>query len=498
MTSYQQFQELHINFSAIGMEPDNTGGTYFCTPEGAKTIGWAGEDGIHSCFVPGFGELVFTVNPESASGQFVHPVARNFEDFLRLLLACKDVKLIESLYQFDEEGFACWMQQYEATQEQLASLNTLQEAFSISPMEHPVTYIKQLQQDFDYSRIPYAPVYYEETSEPEEEPDQWKVTYDGNFWCAGGQAGREVRVNKTFTWGKETWRIPSVYVCGRGLVVDFCVEKAPEDIKTFIDKWDLQHEAQNHYTRLQQEQMDAENPLRMEVYTHMVVNGRGLKECRGCGVTWIPSSCFAGDDDQTVEKQVLEYYGLDESRCWVIRRKSFSWQTAPITDIASLSVRLERGDRMLQRLRFEVHEAGEQIPFTNPVTGAEHTLTVHAYEKQDFDFQGQPEDGCVYPNQYAQLTYSVHPDLSEEDFWICDCREGDQPQPVDPDKSNAGSAVIGIIGGMDGPVSIYLDDTQKAKCHTAYSALRFEPVDQVHWYMQFREKSMDHTSVPII
>lgn len=499
MTGYQRFQELNINFSAIGMEQDNTSGTYFCTPKGASVIGWAGEDGIHSCFVQGFGDTVFTVNPESPSRKYVHPVARNFEDFLRLLLACKDMKTVEELYHCDEEeGFECWMRRYESTQEQLETLETLQKEFSISPMEHPVTYVRQLQKDFDYSKIPYTQAYYDETSDEEEESEQWKVTYDGNFWGNSGQVGKEIPVGKVFHWGEETWQIPSVYLCGRGLVVDFCVEVEPEAIKAFIDKWDLLHEAEHDYTQRQQEQIREENPLRIEFQPELVVNGRLLKGSRGCGVTWIPQSCIADEDDCLTEKQALEHYGLDESRGWMIARNSFSWQTAPISDIQSLQIRLRHSPVVRQGIQFEIQGAGDQVSFTNPVTGTEHTLTVQAYKKQEIEKQYLPADGLEYPNHYTEMVYTIVPDLSEEDFQVEAWGEVDQPRIINQDNTNASACAFGIIGGADGPVAIFIENEKESTCHTVCSSLHFDPEAKVQWYMKFWEKRTDDISVTLI
>lgn len=76
------------------MERRTENTAYFCTPKGAAIIGWAGVDGIHYCFVDGFGETVFAVSPMNV-GDYVHPVARNFEDLLRLLLSCVDMAALE-------------------------------------------------------------------------------------------------------------------------------------------------------------------------------------------------------------------------------------------------------------------------------------------------------------------------------------------------------------------------------------------------------------------
>ena len=88
MTLYKKYKKLKIDFSQLSLEPGDTSGGYFCTPKGAEIIGWTGVDGIHCCFVKGFGEMVFAVNPSNLPGDYVHPLARSFEDFLRLILAC--------------------------------------------------------------------------------------------------------------------------------------------------------------------------------------------------------------------------------------------------------------------------------------------------------------------------------------------------------------------------------------------------------------------------
>lgn len=499
MTSYQRFNQLNLNFSAIGMEQDDTDGTYFCTPKGAKVIGWAGLDGIHCCFIQGFGEMVFTVNPENMSREYVHPVARNFVDFLRLLLSCKDLKMIEELYHFDEERLTYLMERYESTEEQLAVLDTLQKTFSIAPMEHPVTYVRQLQEDFDYSKLQYTQMYYDEIAENEGESEQWQVTYDGNFWGSTGQIGREIPVNKAFVWGKEKWRIPSIYVvCGRGLVVDFCVEVEPEAIKAFIDKWDLLHEAENTYTQRQYKQMEQEDPRTIEFYPKLMVNGRYMKEERGCSVSWIPQSCIDGGHDLLDAKQAMEHYGLDESRGWLIVRKSFAWQAAPITTIKSLHMHLERAPEMVEEIQFEVDGAGDHVSFTNPITGIEHTLTVQRYEQQEIDLQSLPNDGMEYPNHYTTMTYTLSPDLPEENVRVQDLDEVDRPRIISQKNPELCAAAIGIIGGADGPTAIYIADENCTASHRADSSLRFEPVTQVHWNMEFWEKRLDDISVTLI
>ena len=42
MTLYEKFKNLHIDFSSLGLEQGGSRSDYFCTPKGAKVIGWGG------------------------------------------------------------------------------------------------------------------------------------------------------------------------------------------------------------------------------------------------------------------------------------------------------------------------------------------------------------------------------------------------------------------------------------------------------------------------
>jgi len=101
-TPYERYLKLNNDGSRVGLERGESERNYFCTPKGAEVIGWGSVDGIHYCFVRGFGEMVFSVSPMNTPGNYVHPVARDFRDFLRLLLACGDTAALERVYVY------CW------------------------------------------------------------------------------------------------------------------------------------------------------------------------------------------------------------------------------------------------------------------------------------------------------------------------------------------------------------------------------------------------------
>ena len=64
---FDKFKKLNLDTSPIGLsielrEP------FFCTPIGAQIIGW--DNGIHYCFIKGFKEIVFCVNPETCCNYY--------------------------------------------------------------------------------------------------------------------------------------------------------------------------------------------------------------------------------------------------------------------------------------------------------------------------------------------------------------------------------------------------------------------------------------------
>ena len=158
---YQKFKDLNIDHTAIGLiQPGEAYYRYFCTPRGAEIIGWAGVDGIHYCTIPEFGEMIFAVSPMNV-GDYVHPIAENFLDLLRLLLSCGDMAALEQCYAWDEEQFKAFLIDYPITKEQQAILDTLREAFDLEPIEDAFAYVKALQKSFELSKIPYTEDYYD-------------------------------------------------------------------------------------------------------------------------------------------------------------------------------------------------------------------------------------------------------------------------------------------------------------------------------------------------
>lgn len=107
--TYEKFLRSGMDLAAVGIECCRENTQYFCTPKGASVFGWAGTDGIHFCFIRGFGGMVFSVNPMNSPGDYVHPLSKNFTDFLRLILACKDTSAIEQAWMWNQTQFEAFL-----------------------------------------------------------------------------------------------------------------------------------------------------------------------------------------------------------------------------------------------------------------------------------------------------------------------------------------------------------------------------------------------------
>lgn len=506
MTTYQKFKNLNIIHSAIGLEQSDTDVTYYCTPKDAEIIGWAGVDGIHYCTIPKFCEMIFAVSPMNF-GDCIHPIARNFKDLLRLLLSCGSMDALEQCYAWDEEQFKAFLIDCPTTEEQQAILDTLQEEFSLEPIEDAFAYVKKLQAEFDLSQIPYTEDYYDPdmNAAASVKPTEWKVTYGGGFWENEGNAGVEVPINKSFYWGEEKWYIPSVYICDKGLVIDYFMEADPEEIKKFIDKWDLFNEARHRYTKEQQELIRREHPLNVSFDGHITLNGQELQSDRGCGVSWLTKACLPQGSCSDAETElILEHYGLDTERAWSIHRCSYRWGEANVLDIQSLTVRMERQRENISGQHFKTPAVGESISLTHPLTGRVYTLTVHEVEQQELPERAFRDPDMEYPSHYLAMSYSLEPDISGRNFMIQDYAKGDRPRQKKRDPNEfapvafCDAAVIGVIGGADDSAAVAMGQSAP-KLHAACSSLHFEHItDGVEWHLIVSEKLMEDVAVTLV
>ena len=502
----KSFKKTKIDLSLLGFDMNGDFELYYCTPKKAQIIASSGVDGIHYCTVPLFGEIIFAVSPMNF-GDCVHPIARSFEDLLRLLLHCGDIAALEQCYAWDEEQYKAFLIDNPVTEKQQAVLDEIKSKFSLEPISDSFAYVKELQAEFDLSQIPYTEDYYEPemNAAAPEVPTEWAVYFDHGFWNqnAKGKPGEEIVLNKTFSWGDEIWHIPAVYSCSKGLVIDFCVEIQPEKEKAFIDKWYPVIENDANIINELREQIEQENPMEVAFRPHLHVNGKEIIATHGTSISWIPENCLPDGSIREIEsKEVIKHYGLDESQGWVFYRWSCPWSTKRKPEIKSISVKLERELVTIQGVHFKNPSVGDVITFVNPIHNTEHKLTVLGYEKQEFSGIGFQNEQYEFPTLHTAMTYTLEPELSGRNFWVRDSLQNEQPKrkyhsQFEPQASNDACS-IGIIGGADGPTAVFVSDGQNSEHHRALSALRFEYADDIEWKIVFREKLMEDIETELL
>lgn len=497
MKLYDKIQKSNIDLRPLGLDSCSSEITYYCTPEHAKILGWAGVDGIHYCTIPKFGEMIFAVSPMNF-GDCVHLIARNFEDLLRLLLSCTDMGALEQCYAWNEEQFKAFLTDYPATSEQQEVLARIQREYGLVPMEDAFGYVKKLQAEFDLSQIPYTDDYYDPdmNAAAPERSEPWEVYFDSS-----DRPGTEIALDSCFTWNDEIWHIPAVYLFSKGIVVDFCVEIDPEREKAFIEKWEPSRIEEERLTQELQNQIDRENPLNIEFRPYLTVNGKQLTNKCGMATSWIPASCLPSDvQNDRKAGRVIKHYGLDETRAWSFHRNAFLWKTNRKPAMKSMSLKLEREAVQIDGLHFRNLSVGDVLTFIHPVFGTEHKLTVLEYEQQELTPQAFADSKYEFPTHYTAMTYALEPEIPNKNFQVTDCLDSDRPRrrienDYEPEAA-IGACAVSIIGGTDGPTAIILSDRNtKTTSYTALSSLHFEPQNDVEWKMIFSEKLIEDMEV---
>lgn len=320
-----------------------------------------------------------------------------------------------------------------------------------------------------------------------------------------------------------------------------------EDCQSRETIWKLV-ETEPDFSEEERRQIERENPFTWEFRPHIFVNGKELEQGQGCSTSWNP--WLQGGTSETVcaqeagaeelegegspEAAIMKHYGLDLQQGWTIWRYAFSWGTENGNEELlsqnegekNLCIKLQAYPEELPGPHFTVEKEGDEIRFCHPISGKEHVLKVvelgaESLKKEALEDLEESrksgrkcrgacevsEEPLEWPTHFKQLKYIVTPELPNEKFRIFDCAESDAPRR----KANAigtslqgngqkeyKAASIGIIGGSDGPTSVFIAGKgSEPQVHLAFSAMHFEPVSQVEWRMVFYEKLREDITITI-
>ena len=492
MNYLNSYLRSKLDLSHIGVIRREKESNYFCTPVLSKVIGWAGVDGIHFCTTKGFDEIIFAVSPENLPGEYVHPVARNFEDFLRLLLACYDTAAIEQCWFMDREVFEDFLTRNQPDAEGQKCLDEIRKKYKLSPMEDPFAYMHKLQDEFDYDALRFPPEYYEIVEEPDERPaPEWKVTWDGDFFDENPDTvGAEpIVVDTWFRWAGIDWYIPEVYSFDKGIVMHLLGKVDPELV--------LLDEFEGFISPKVHEQMMAENPLNLQARHEVSINDIAMRHAGSMGITWMPRN-----DWNLESKWFLEHYGLELDSAWQIHKVKCFWPACGKMDIQKMSLTMKQHPVSISGTHFKTPDAGNCVILTHPQTDKEYILHIDEITQENADFSRMHDQELEYPACYSQMRFRIEPDMSRNQFRIVDCAKGEQPRRRDGADHNDGSHAVsfGIIGGADGPTVMIMGQpkSEVTQTHMAVSSLRFEHAKHIEWRIVFQEIPNEDITVSLI
>lgn len=197
---------------------------------------------------------------------------------------------------------------------------------------------------------------------------KYKVFYQGSLYGHFGRdrAGKEIEINKSFLWGDESWLVPSVYVCGKGLVADMFKKVSIESFREFIEKFGLDENSDcDGFSDEQQAEIEAENPLNSGIFASIQFGGRKSDMEFSSSDCWNPLFPDSGD----AAEALLDRYGLDKSFCWLAVRMSIPWRGRKPKKSDSLTLQLRAEKIPVPGAHFKANRPGDKTEFINPVTG---------------------------------------------------------------------------------------------------------------------------------
>lgn len=493
MPNVDEFLKSEINTEVFGLyragaydEP------YYCTPKDARILFTVGVDGIHFCTVPDFNEMIFAVSPMNF-GDCVHPIARNFDDFLALLLYCKDISPLEQCFCFDKEQFEAFVSDIKPQEEHENVKREIEEKFGICANDNAFEYVKKLQCEFDLSKIRYSDEYYETvTDDYKHFPVYYDKQENGECVC------EEIRIDCTFSKDDKIWTVPSVYTCKKGIVIDFCIETETEDFEAFA-KTLVNYNQQSEIAKTDVEAMIRNNPLNVCFAPELNLNGKIYPRNKEERFYYVPRLLQNRYSETCDGDEVIDYYGLNGEKCYTVCRFYFDIAVS-FGDIKSLSVIIKALPQEFDGIHFCNPKVDDVISFVHPVFNTEHKLTVVQYNKNQTLPPVIVEKPYVLPSVYTEMKYTITPDIPREKFRVSDCADSDTAVIKDgsENSSDCFASAIGIIGGADGPTSVFVAKANDENCHCVMSSLHHTAVENIEWHIEFFEKISSDCVVKLI
>ena len=200
---------------------------------------------------------------------------------------------------------------------------------------------------------------------------------------------------------------------------------------------------------------------------------------------------------------LMEAYGCSREYGWVFHRNCFEWDGTPVLKPGKLECILVPRKQPVTAAHFvtdisdgtgdvsdEMGDGKKQarkIQLVHPLSGDTYTLTILSCEagQHEGDWGGPGKD-LEYPACYQEITYTVEPDITPEELTIQDCEREDQPRRKGAGDNDADPSVHAVSTVL---VPMYaMEGGKSPNVRSAYSSLRFGPVDRAEWRAVFHIK----------
>ena len=139
---YEKFRNSSLDTSAVGLTVGSEFSYFDATPHGAKVIAWAEVYGIHFCLKED-GDTIYVVEPD-ASKKAVHKVARNFPEFLGLIVACNHASVLWQVHEMTRKEFEAYIQENKPSMKQRSVLRAIGNIYHPPVVADPYSYLKNL------------------------------------------------------------------------------------------------------------------------------------------------------------------------------------------------------------------------------------------------------------------------------------------------------------------------------------------------------------------
>lgn len=339
-----------------------------------------------------------------------------------------------------------------------------------------------------------------------------KVYFEGGFW---GHSEREkpcrrLKAQQSFAWKGYTWHLLGVYVCGRGLVLDFAKEVPVERIRAFMEKWRDRIE-EGEVDLAESSQIDFENPLETAMDVKAWVNGRQILSMGGCGCSHNPLAEGVQAVDQPAEELLLAYedYGLDREQGWYFYRMNLRWDYQRIPAKIALKLELLPDTYYFpcpETFETVLGESGKTVSFTHPLQKRGYRLIVEKVRQECVEEKSmEPLGDFIFPRNFQMLEYRIEDTKDEEMFIIRDRDRGDNPVPRSSWERHGFSGkrafAVSMAAGQSGATSIFLagpvHGERETEAQSTVSRLCFEPVERTCWQIQARVSRGEHKNLEL-